>query len=66
MEKDLEKRENYDLTKGKFPDELKPFEQGVEPAVAVGKAAGNFVSDLIDGIVDLFCDDDNEKKEQAS
>jgi hypothetical protein len=66
MEKDLEKRENYDLTKGKFPEEMKPFEKGVGPAVAVGKAAGNFVSDLIDGIVDLFCDDDNEKKEQAS
>ena len=26
MEKDLEKRENYDLTKGKFPEEMKPFE----------------------------------------
>jgi hypothetical protein len=62
MEKNLEKRENYDLTNGKFPEELKPFEQGVGPAVAVGKAAGNLVSDLIDGIVDLFCDDDKDKK----
>ena len=62
MEKNLEKRENYDLTNGKFPEELKPFEQGVGPAVAVGKVAGNLVSDLIDGIVDLFCDDDKDKK----
>lgn len=54
MEKDLEKRENHDLTKGKFPEELKPFEKGVGPAVSVGKVTGNIISDMIDGIVDFF------------
>ena len=62
MKKDLEKRDNYSLTKGKFPEEIKLFEQGVGPAVAVGKATGNFVSNLIDGIVDLFCDDDKDRE----
>lgn len=63
MERNLEKRENHDLTKGKFPEELKPFEKGVGPAVSVGKATGNIISDMIDGIVDFFCDGDEEKKE---
>jgi len=63
MSKELEKREGSDLTKGNFPEELKPFEKGVGPAVTVGKAAGNIISDMIDGIVDFFCDDGEEKKE---
>lgn len=54
MERNLEKRENHDLTKGKFPEELKPFEKGVGPAVSVGKVTGNIISDMIDGIVDFF------------
>lgn len=62
MSNDLEKRSCQDLQSSKFPDELKPFEIGVKPAAAAGKIAGNLVSDLIDGIVDLFCDDDNDKK----
>lgn len=62
MSKELENRDSQDLLSKKFPEELKPFEQGVGPAVAVGKVAGNLVSDLIDGIVDLFCDDDKDKK----
>ena len=66
MSKGLEKRENSDLTKSSFPEELKPFERGVGPAVTVGKAAGNIISDIIDGVVDIFCDDDKEKKEQVS
>ena len=63
MEKKKKKRENHDLTKGKFPEELKPFEKGVGPAVSVGKVTGNIISDMIDGIVDFFCDGDEEKKE---
>ncbi len=63
MSKELEKREGSDLTKGNFTEELKPFEKGVGPAVTVGKAAGNIISDMIDGIVDFFCDDGEEKKE---
>lgn len=62
MNKDLEKSGSQGLQSSNFPEELKPFERGVGPAVAVGKATGNFVSNLIDGIVDLFCDDDKDRE----
>lgn len=34
------------------PKELKPIEPLVEPAVKVGKKTGNFLSDVIDWVVD--------------
>ena len=66
MNKYIEKREGSDLTQGNFPEELKPFEMGVGPAVSVGKAAGNIISDMIDGIVDFFCDDEKERDSHSA
>lgn len=41
-----------------LPQELKPFEVAIKPTVSAGEATGDFLSDLIDDIVDLFCDEE--------
>lgn len=50
---DLKKQQDF-LEKFHFPEELKPFEKGVQPAIKVGKTVGEFISDAIDATVDHF------------
>lgn len=53
MENEIKKTENSSLEIG--PKELKEYV--VEPAIKVGKRAGNFLSDTIDVVVDAILGD---------
>lgn len=52
----IEKKQSKELLGGGIilPPELKPIEKAVGPAIKVGKKTGNFMSDVIDFIVDMF------------
>lgn len=53
--KQIEKKQSEELLGGGIiPPELKPIEKAVDPAIKVGKKTGNFMSDVIDFIVDMF------------